>query len=281
MGEGAKPLLRVEDLTIRTESGATLVDSLNFDLGAERVALVGESGSGKSLTARAVLGLVRPPLSMTAARLELNAFDLRTANAAEWARLRGSTVALMLQDPRFSLNPVIRVGRQIDEILTLHGNATAATRRDRIRDMLSAVGLDATRRILDAYPHQLSGGMGQRVMLAMMLINEPRLLIADEPTSALDAGLRDQVLELMMNLVEKRRMGLLLISHDLPQVARYCERVLVMYRGRIVDRCRAASLAHASHPYTRTLWNCRPSGATYGTELPVLDRAWAGDGATS
>jgi peptide/nickel transport system ATP-binding protein len=165
--------------------------------------------------------------------------------------------------------------------MTLHGKATAATRRDRIRDMLSAVGLDATRRILDAYPHQLSGGMGQRVMLAMMLINGPRLLIADEPTSALDAGLRDQVLELMMNLVEKRRMGLLLISHDLPQVARYCERVLVMYQGRIVDRCSAASLAQASHPYTRTLWNCRPSGRTYGTELPVLDRGWAADGARS
>jgi peptide/nickel transport system ATP-binding protein len=275
MGEVAKPLLRVEDLTIRLGSGATLVDSLTFDLRAERVALVGESGSGKSLTARAVLGLVRQPLSVTAARLELDAFDLRTASAPEWARLRGSTVSLMLQDPRFSLNPVIRVGRQIDEILTLHGKATAVTRRDRIRDMLSAVGLDATRRILDAYPHQLSGGMGQRVMLAMMLINGPRLLIADEPTSALDAGLRDQVLELMMNLVEKRRMGLLLISHDLPQVARYCERVLVMYQGRIVDRCSAASLPHASHPYTRTLWNCRPTGGTYGTELPVLDRGWA------
>ena len=281
MGEVAKPLLRVEDLTIRTESGATLVDSLTFDLGAERVALVGESGSGKSLTARAVLGLVRPPLSVTTACLELDAFDLSTASAPEWERLRGSTVSLMLQDPRFSLNPVIRVGRQIDEILTLHGKTTAAIRRDRIRDMLSAVGLDATRRILDAYPHQLSGGMGQRVMLAMMLINGPRLLIADEPTSALDAGLRDQVLELMMNLVEKRRMGLLLISHDLPQVARYCERVLVMYRGRIVDRCTAASLAQASHPYTRTLWDCRPSGRTYGTELPVLDRGWADNGTTT
>jgi peptide/nickel transport system ATP-binding protein len=281
MGEVAGPLLRVEELTIRTGSGATLVDSLTFDLRAERVALVGESGSGKSLTARAVLGLVRPPLSVTAARLELDAFDLRAASAPEWARLRGSMVSLMLQDPRFSLNPVIRVGRQLDEIMTLHGKATAATRRDRIRDMLSAVGLDATRRILDAYPHQLSGGMGQRAMLAMMLINGPRLLIADEPTSALDAGLRDQVLELMMNLVEKRRMGLLLISHDLPQVARYCERVLVMYQGRIVDRCSAASLAQASHPYTRTLWNCRPSGRTYGTELPVLDRGWAADGARS
>jgi peptide/nickel transport system ATP-binding protein len=281
MAELDRALLRVEDLSIRTASGATLVDKLTFDLGAERVALVGESGSGKSLTARAVLGLLRPPLSVTAARLELDAFDLRSASVPEWSRLRGSMVSLMLQDPRFSLNPVIRVGRQIDEILTLHGKSTAAARRDRIRDMLSAVGLDATRRILEAYPHQLSGGMGQRVMLAVMLINGPRLLIADEPTSALDAGLRDQVLELMMNLVEKRRMGLLLISHDLPQVARYCDRVLVMYQGRIVDRCSAISLAQASHPYTRTLWNCRPSGRTYGTELPVLDRGWAGNEATS
>jgi peptide/nickel transport system ATP-binding protein len=143
--------------------------------------------------------------------------------------------------------------------------------------MLHAVGLSAGR-VLNLYPHQLSGGMGQRVMLAMMLINRPRLLIADEPTSALDAELRDQALELMSRLVGSRRMGLLLISHDLPQVARYCDRVLVMYRGRIVDECAAAALGNSQHPYTRALWSCKPSAATYGTELPVPP-AWDNAGA--
>jgi peptide/nickel transport system ATP-binding protein len=133
--------------------------------------------------------------------------------------------------------------------------------------MLRAVGLGDRHNILRQYPHQLSGGMGQRVMLAMMLINGPRLLIADEPTSALDASLRDQVLELICELVASRHMGLLLISHDLPQVARHCDRVLIMYRGQIVDRTSAAGLGQSDHPYTRTLWTSRPTGATYGTRL--------------
>ncbi|WP_163019339.1 ATP-binding cassette domain-containing protein, partial [Pseudomonas viridiflava] len=122
-------------------------------------------------------------------------------------------------------------------------------------------------------PHELSGGMGQRVMLAAMLINDPRLLIADEPTSALDSGLRDLMLELILRLVRQRGMALLLISHDLPLVARYCDRALVMYRGRIIDRCRATELATSSNPYTRTLWSCQPSAQTYGQALPTLDRS--------
>lgn len=271
------PMLVVEGLTVRAAGDAaarTLVDGISFDVGVERVALVGESGSGKSLAARALLGLVRPPLIVTSERLAFNGSDLRGCGAREWARLRGSSISLMLQDPRFALNPVMRVGRQIDEMLRLHERGGAAVRSERVREMLDAVGLTDTRRVSSAYPHELSGGMGQRVMLAMMLINEPRLLIADEPTSALDAALRDQVLELMMGLVMTRRMGLLLISHDLQQVARHCDRVLVMYQGRIVDRCAAPALALSHHPYTRTLWSCRPSGRTYRTELPVLDRGW-------
>jgi peptide/nickel transport system ATP-binding protein len=141
------------------------------------------------------------------------------------------------------------------------------------------VGLEPSR-VLDLHAHQLSGGMGQRVMLAMMLINGPRLLIADEPTSALDAELRDQVLALISRLVASRRMGLLLISHDLQQVARHCDRVLVMYRGRIVDESAAGELANSRHPYTRMLWSCKPSAATYGTELPVL-RDWQSAGAST
>jgi peptide/nickel transport system ATP-binding protein len=191
--------------------------------------------------------------------------------------LRGSEISLVLQDPRYALNPVLTVRRQLEEMLRIHGQTTALVRRERVAEMLDAVGLSARTDILDAYPHQLSGGMGQRVMLAMMLINKPRLLIADEPTSALDAALRDQVLELISRLVESHRMGLLLISHDLQQVARHCDRVLIIYRGRIVDQTTAAALASSTHPYTRTLWACRPGGKTYGTRLPVLDRGWVAE----
>ncbi len=271
------PLLSVRDLSIRSRGdrdAKTLVDSISFEVGAERVALVGESGSGKSLTARALLGLLRKPLVMSAGELRFDGNDLRRLTPRQWAGLRGSSMALILQDPRHALNPVLTVERQLDEMLLIHAGMSRGERRNRIIDMLQAVGLSDRERLLHALPHQLSGGMGQRVMLAMMLINGPRLLIADEPTSALDAALRDQVLDLMSRLVESRRMGLLLISHDLQQVSRYCERVLVMYRGRIIDQSAASELAHASHPYTRTLWSCRPSGRTFGTQLPVLDRSW-------
>jgi len=265
-------LLSVRALSIRVRSGRdlkTVVDSISFDMGAERVAVVGESGSGKSVTARALLGLLREPLEARAERLAFAGRDLNELTPAEWSRVRGARLALVLQDPRHALNPVLRVGRQLDESLRIHQRLAAAERRRRIAAMLDAVGLSA-QRVPDLYPHQLSGGMGQRVMLAMMLINDPKLLIADEPTSALDTEASDQVLELMSRLVAERRMGLLLISHDLRQVARHCDRVLVMHRGRIVDQSDASELANSRHPYTRALWACKPSAATYGTVLPVV-----------
>jgi peptide/nickel transport system ATP-binding protein len=264
-------LLSVRRLSVRVRKGRdvrTLVDSISFDIRPERVALVGESGSGKSVTARALLGLLRKPLEVHAERLQFDGRDLGALTPAEWAKERGASLALVVQDPRHALNPVLRVGRQLDETLRIHQRIGAGERQLRITGMLDAVGLSAAR-VLGLYPHQLSGGMAQRAMLAMMLINGPRLLIADEPTSALDAELRDQTLELMSALVDSRRMGLLLISHDLRQVARYCDRVLVMYRGRIVDARSAAELADSPHPYTRLLWSCKPSAATRGTLLPT------------
>ena len=271
-----KPLLDVEDLTVRVADAPDarpIVDRISLSIGAQRVALVGESGSGKSMTARALLGLLRAPISAQATRIEFCGRSLQGLTQREWSRIRGGEIALVLQDPRHALNPGRTVGDQIEESIVLHQRLTRAERRERSLDMMDAVGLPDPSRLLRAYPRELSGGMGQRVMLAMMLVNGPKLLIADEPTSALDAGLRDQVLELMSKLVEERRMGLLLISHDLQQVSRFCERALVMYRGKIVDTCDAASLAHATHPYTRTLWACRPDASTYGTMLPVVDRA--------
>lgn len=249
-----------------------VVKGIDFTLGTEKVALVGESGSGKSLTARALLGLIPRPAQITAAHMRLGGTDLLGLNEKQWQTLRGTRLSLVLQDPKYSLNPVLKVGTQVEEVLVLHTRLGRRERREKVLEMLDAVGLPDPASLYDRYPHELSGGMGQRVMLASMLINDPQVLIADEPTSALDSNLRDQMLDLIMGLVEERGMGLLLISHDLPLVARYCDRVLVMYRGNIVDRCQASELATASHPYTRTLWNCQPSARSYGHPLPVLDR---------
>ncbi|RKP49669.1 ABC transporter ATP-binding protein [Pararobbsia silviterrae] len=276
------PLLSVERLTIRasdasrpsdTSPARPIVDGISFEMRVRRLGLVGESGSGKSLTARALLGLLRPGLAASADRIALAGRDLRDLNAREWAAIRGAEIALVLQDPRHALNPVQPVGKQIEESLVLHRRLSRAERRERTLDIMKAVGLPDPVRLLGAYPRELSGGMGQRVMLAIALVNGPKLLIADEPTSALDARLRDHVLELMSTLAEERRMGLLLISHDLQQVSRYCEHVLVMYRGAIVDACDASALATSTHPYTRTLWACRPGARTHGSMLPVLDRS--------
>ncbi len=271
-----EPLLSVSRLTVRLGDRGefhTLISDLSFDLGSECVALVGESGSGKSLTTRAVLGLLEPPLAAQAAHLRLGEVDLQRCSAIEWNRLRGSRLSLMLQDPRHSLNPVLTVGRQLDMALRVHQRLPRAERRERIATMLEAMGLKQLRQVLAAYPRQISGGMGQRVVLAMMLLNDPEVLIADEPTSALDTSLREQVMELIRWHVQQRGMGLLLISHDLQMVVRHADRALVMYRGRIADQGRAADLPHSPSPYTRALWGSRPTGRTYGSVLPVVDPA--------
>jgi len=250
-----------------------LVKEISFSMGQERLALVGESGSGKSLTARALMGLLPPPLQVRAQRLTLGGDELTRLNERQWNRLRGTKVAMVMQDPKHALNPTQPIGKQVEEPLLLHTRLGRAERREKVLDMLAAVGLPDPMALRQRYPHQLSGGMGQRVMLAIALINDPQLLIADEPTSALDHQMRDQVLQLIENLVEQRNMGLILISHDLQQVAHYCERVLVMYKGELLDQLPADQLASATHPYTRTLWSCRPSRETHGKPLPVLDRA--------
>ncbi len=269
------PLLVVNRLgiTLPAPRPLTLVKSISFHLGQERVALVGESGSGKSLTARALMGLLPDPLYMQAERLRFGQRDLTRLTEPEWNQLRGSRIAMVMQDPKYALNPGQTVGRQVMEPLILHTRLGRAERTEKVFAMLESVGLPEPKILSGRYPHQLSGGMGQRVMLAIALINDPELLIADEPTSALDHAMRDQVLSLIERLVAERNMGLLLISHDLQQVARHCERVLVMYRGRLVDQLPADALPSATHPYTRTLWSCRPSAATHGLRLPVLDRA--------
>ncbi len=262
-----------------------VVDNISFHLGHERVALVGESGSGKSITARALMGLVRTPGKVSAKKLsyyadntdaqgnagQVTEHDLLQLKPKQWAALRGSEIAMVLQDPRYALNPVRTVGKQIEESLLLHNALSGADTRERVLNALASVGLNAS--AWHSYPGQLSGGMGQRAMLAIALVNNPRVLIADEPTSALDAKLRNQILELIVEQTEQHNMSLLLISHDLPLVAEHCHRVLVMYQGKLVDQGAAADLPHSTHPYTHTLWACRPNASTYGTDLPVLDRS--------
>ena len=249
---------------------ARVVNNLSFTLGNERLALVGESGSGKSMSARALMGLVRKPGIVSANRLNVLGNDLLSMNNRRWQALRGNGIAMVLQDPRYALNPAKNVAAQLDEALTLHQRLPRAERLGRIHDIIRAVGLNE--HVLQRYPGELSGGMRQRVMIAIALINNPQVLIADEPTSALDARLRNQILELLVQQSEERQMAMLLISHDLPLVAEHCDRVLVMYQGEKVDEMAASRLPQATHPYTRTLWTCRPNAETFGQMLPTLDR---------
>ncbi|MFG1175682.1 ABC transporter ATP-binding protein [Erwiniaceae bacterium CAU 1747] len=266
-------LIVADDLKISASGGATLVNNISFTLGRERVALVGESGSGKSLTARSLMGLLSPSLHLQARTLSIAGENALTLSERRWSQLRGSQLGMVMQDPKYALNPMRTIGWQVAEPLKLHGRFSRSEIKEKVCDILSAVGLPQPAQLMERYPHQLSGGMGQRVMLAMALIAEPRFLIADEPTSALDHAMRDQVLRLIRQLVEDRNMGLLLISHDLQQVSEHCERVMVMYQGDIIDTLPAADLPTATHPYTRTLWSCRPGKSTRGKLLPVLDRA--------
>lgn len=262
--------LCVKGLTIDYPA-ARVVNNVSFSLGNERLALVGESGSGKSMTARALMGLVRQPGRVSANTLNVLGHDLLTLKASGWRKLRGNDIAMVLQDPRYALNPVQTIFAQLEEALTLHQSLNRKLRTEKIREAVNAVGLEDN--VLARYPGELSGGMGQRVMIALALINDPQVLIADEPTSALDARLRQQILSLLVEQCEQRQMAMLLISHDLPLVAEHCHRVLVMYQGENIDAMPARDLPNATHPYTRTLWTCRPSAGTYGQELPTLDRS--------
>lgn len=275
-----KPLLTVEDLrvTFPTRQGPSeVVRGVSFTLGRERLGIVGESGSGKSQTGRAILGLTPPPGKATAKALDFDGIDLRDASAATWRKLRGARMSMVMQDPKFSLNPVMTIGKQLLEALKFGASETKAEAKARALAMLEAVQIRDPERVFRAYPHELSGGMGQRAMIAMMLVTEPDLLIADEPTSALDVTVQVEVLRILDRLVTDRGMGLIFISHDLRLVSSFCDRVLVMYAGRVVEELKASELAQAQHPYTRGLMNCLPKIEGGVRPLPTLERdaAWA------
>jgi peptide/nickel transport system ATP-binding protein len=228
------------------------------------------------MTGRAILGLTPKNARVTAQTLALHGTDLRTLSARELRQVRGRRISMILQDPRYSLNPVMRVGDQIAEAYLVHHKASRAQARDKTLAMLEAVKIRNPARVYDLYPHEVSGGMGQRVMIAMMLIPEPEFLIADEPTSALDVTVRMQVLAILDDLVQSRGLGLMFISHDLNLVATFCDRVLIMYAGRIVESCPASALRDARHGYTRGLLESLPRIGEKRERLQVLQRdpAW-------
>ena len=274
------PLLDIEDLRVSfpTPAGRVeVVKGLSLTLGRERLGIVGESGSGKSMTGRAILRLIRRPGRQSAARMVFDGIDLTAQSERGMRALRGARISMVMQDPKFSLNPVMTVGAQIAEALRTHESLARRDIRARVLEMLHSVRINEPERVMGLYPHEVSGGMGQRIMIAMMLIPRPDLLIADEPTSALDVSVQAQVLDLIDELVREKGMGLILISHDLNLVARYCDRILVMHAGEVVESCAAADLHKASHPYTRGLLAAVPRMEETRDELPVLDRsAWSG-----
>lgn len=273
-------LLEVENLWVRfpTRQGIfNAVRGVSFALERERLGIVGESGSGKSMTGRAILRLIRKPGIVESDAIRLEGRNLLELSEPEMRKVRGQKISMVMQDPKFSLNPVMTIGDQIMESYLLHNNTSKAQARAKAIAMLEAVSIRDPERVMRAYPHEMSGGMGQRIMIAMMLIPNPQILIADEPTSALDVSVQRQVLDIMDGLVKERGMGLIFISHDLNLVSEFCDRVLIMYAGRIVEVCDADKLHQAKHPYTQGLLNSLPRLDQPKKHLEVLKRddGWA------
>ncbi|AIP33920.1 ABC transporter family protein [Paraburkholderia xenovorans LB400] len=277
-----QPLCEIDDLRIgfHGHDGALTeaVRGLSLTLHrGERLGIVGESGSGKSLTGRALLGLLPPAAQYRAKAMTFDGQDLLSMSARKRRQLCGQQMGMILQDPKYSLNPVMTVAQQMREVFDLHGPKLGRREmREQIIAALAAVHIRNPERVADAYPHELSGGMGQRVMIAMMVSSGPRLLVADEPTSALDVLVSMQVLGILDEMIEKHHTGLIFISHDLPLVMSFCDRVVVMFAGRVVETCAARDLVHARHPYTRGLLAASPPLIDPPDQLPVLkpDPAW-------
>jgi peptide/nickel transport system ATP-binding protein len=264
-------------VSFKTRTGTfEAVRGVSLAIGTEKLGIVGESGSGKSLTARALMRLLPQNASITADWLAFDGIDILKADERAMRRIRGKRAGFILQDPKYSLNPVMTIGRQVAEAWRTHKGGGRKEAMEAAIGLLDQVRIRDPRRVCDLYPHEVSGGMGQRTMIAMMLAPDPALLIADEPTSALDATVQAEILRLIEDLVSQRGMGLILISHDLPLVSHFCDRVAVMYSGRIVEEISAGNLAQAKHPYTRGLLNCLPSLIHPKARLPVLNRdpAW-------
>ncbi|CDZ33726.1 ABC-type dipeptide/oligopeptide/nickel transport system, ATPase component [Neorhizobium galegae bv. officinalis] len=272
-------ILTVQNMSVEfpTLSGVvTAVRNVSFSVGREKVGIIGESGSGKSTVGRAIMRLQPPQAVVKADRLQFEDVNLLTSPEEQMLSVRGRRISMILQDPKYSLNPVMTVGEQISETVILHERVSRKEARQRTLAMLERVNIRDPQRVFDLYPHEVSGGMGQRIMISMMLIASPSLIIADEPTSALDVTVRQQVLSILDDLVTERNLGLIFISHDLNLVRSFCDRVIIMYAGRVVETIAAADLDDAKHPYTRGLLNALPSLDHPRDRLEVLrrDPAW-------
>ena len=261
------PLLRVRDLAVEfgpRGRAIRVVDGVGFDLEAGRcVGIVGESGSGKSMTSLSLLRLIPdPPGRIASGRIELAGHDVMAMPRAALPSLRGKEIAMIFQEPMNSLNPVMTIGAQIREALYLHCEGDRAARRARVLEMLRLVGIPHPEQRLSAYPHEFSGGMRQRVMIAMALACDPKVLIADEPTTALDVTIQARVLDLMRRLQARLGMAIILVSHDLGVIAEMADQVLVMYCGRVVERAPVAAIfSRPAHPYTEGLLRAIPGAA--------------------
>ncbi|MCS6775077.1 MAG: ABC transporter ATP-binding protein [Chloroherpetonaceae bacterium] len=272
-----EPLLRVEDLRtyFDTPAGtARAVDGVSFSIApGETLALVGESGCGKSMTALSILQLVPEPAGYIAGgHVYFQGVDLLDYTWEEMRRVRGADIGMIFQEPMTSLNPVFTIGWQLMEAMAVHGKGRGPDTRRRAVELLTRVGLPEPERLLRQYPHELSGGMRQRVMIAMALANNPKLLIADEPTTALDVTVQKQILELIRELQQDFGMAVLLITHDLGIVAEVSDTVAVMYAGQIVEYATTRDLFRApAHPYTRALFASRPSRDQRGRDLITIE----------
>lgn len=254
-------LLSVRDLSLEVvHRGVEVVKKVSFDIEpGEIFGIVGESGSGKSLATRAIISLLPPAIKVTGGQVTFKGRDVLTMSEAGLRELRGAEIGLVFQEPMTSLNPSMTIGRQLEEGLTLHTNMPPATRRERTLAMLQRVGIRDPEGALSAYPHEFSGGMRQRIMLASVMLLKPALLIADEPTTALDAVIQRDVMELMVELTKAEGTAVLLISHDLPMVARYTSRIVVMEKGSLVEQGTTEQiLEKPQHPYTRKLLSSLP-----------------------
>jgi oligopeptide/dipeptide ABC transporter ATP-binding protein len=271
-------LLEVKNLrtTFFTGDGAVhAVDNVSFNVRkGEALALVGESGCGKSVTAASIMRLVAPPGRITGGSVHFKGRDLASISERDMRKIRGDDIAMVFQEPMTSLNPVFKIGAQVAEAVRLHRNVSKKQAWKKAGEMLELVSIPDPIKRLDDYPHQLSGGMRQRVMIAMALSCDPELLIADEPTTALDVTIQAQIMELLASLQQRLGLAILLITHDLGVVAEFCERVVVMYTGRVVEEAPVRQLfANPAHPYTRGLLKSLPSvskGDPSITRLPTI-----------
>ncbi|MFN3293088.1 MAG: ABC transporter ATP-binding protein [Gemmobacter sp.] len=267
--------LSVEGLRTEFETRAGLVAAVNdvsFSVEKGRIlGLVGESGSGKSVTGFSILGLIDPPGRIAAGRVVVDGTDLRSLSPDGLRRMRGRAVSMVFQDPMMTLNPVLRVGDQMARAVRTHERVSKAAAWDRARRALETVGIPAAAERLMAYPHQLSGGMRQRVAIAIALLHEPAVLIADEPTTALDVSIQGQILAEVRRLADETGTAIVWITHDLAVVSSLADDICVMYAGRIVERGPAAQvIASPRHPYTRGLMDSVPAGHTPGQPLPQI-----------